>query len=275
MTKRSAVVAKRGSKPGKRGRARRRAPHGRVGSPYTLAIDIGGTHVKASVLDRNGKAIVDRVDACTPHPSPPAAVFELLQTIVNALPPFDRISAGFPGVIRNGCVVTAPNLGTEAWRAFPLAAELEKRLGKSARVLNDAEVQGLGVITGSGLECVLTLGTGMGSAIYRDGHLTPHLELGQHPVWKSKTYDQYVGAAALKKIGLAKWNRRASRVITFVRTLLNFDHLYLGGGNAANLALQLPRDVTIVSNRAGITGGVRLWDARFDPLFSTRLGGTP
>jgi polyphosphate glucokinase len=190
--------------------------------------------------------------------------------MAGSLPAFDRISAGFPGVIKSGRVVTAPNLGTEDWRGFPLAVQLEKQLGKRARVLNDAEVQGLGVIAGSGLECVLTFGTGMGSAIYRDGQLMPHLELGQHPAWKSKTYDKYVGAAALKKIGVAKWNRRVNRVIALVRTLLNFDRLYLGGGNAANLALELPPDTTIVSNEAGITGGVRLWDSRFDAFFAKR-----
>ena len=117
---------------------------------------------------------------------------------------------------------------------------------------------------------MLTFGTGMGSAIYRDGQLMPHLELGQHPAWKSKTYDRYVGADALKKLGLAKWNRRVSRVIALVRTLLNFDHLYLGGGNAVNITLELPRDVTIVSNLAGITGGVRLWEAQFDAFFVAR-----
>jgi polyphosphate glucokinase len=122
------------------------------------------------------------------------------------------------------------------------------------------------VIANSGLECVLTFGTGMGSAVYRDGQLMPHLELGQHPVWKSKTYDRYVGAAALKKLGVPKWNRRVSRVIVLVRTLLNFDRLYLGGGNAVHISQKLPRDATIVSNLAGITGGVRLWEAQFDAL---------
>jgi polyphosphate glucokinase len=255
----SAANAKRG-----RGKVRRAAP------PRTLAIDIGGSHIKASVLDRAGKPIVDRVDAPTPHPAPPAATLELIRTLASALPAFDRISAGFPGVVKSGCIITAPNLGTEAWHAFPLAAELEKQLGKPARVLNDAEMQGLAVIGGSGLECVLTFGTGMGSAIYREGQLMPHLELGQHPAWKSKTYDRYVGAAALKRLGVIKWNRRVNRVITLVRTLLNFDRLYLGGGNAVNITLELPRDATIVSNLAGITGGVRLWEAQFDAFFVAR-----
>jgi polyphosphate glucokinase len=275
IAKPSAPAAQRRGRSGKGNRSRRATARGRAGPPHTLAIDIGGTHIKASVLDRSGKPIADRVDVMTPHPAPPAVTVELILTIANALPPFDRISAGFPGVIQSGRVITAPNLGTDAWRDFPLAAELEKELGKPARVLNDAEVQGLGVISGSGLECVLTFGTGMGSAIYRDGLLMPHLELGQHPVWKNKTYDEYVRAPALKKLGRAKWNRRVGRVIALIRTLLNFDHLYLGGGNAVNITLELPSDVTIVSNLAGITGGVRLWEAQFDAFFSgaKRSGG--
>ncbi|MGH8713370.1 MAG: ROK family protein, partial [Casimicrobiaceae bacterium] len=265
-----AAKARSGAKGKAKPRPREGAGRSRggAGPPYTLAIDIGGTHLKASVLDRAGAELVARVEAATPHPSPPAAVLALLQGLMHTLPAFDRISAGFPGVIRDGCVVTAPNLGTGDWQGYPLAAELEKQLGKRARVLNDAEVQGLGVIAGSGLECVLTLGTGMGSAIYRDGLLMPHLELGQHPARKNKTYDRYVGAAALQKKGVVAWNRRVGRVIAQVRTLLNFDHLYLGGGNAVNLALELPADVTIVSNEAGITGGVRLWEPQFDALFA-------
>ena len=262
MARPLAAGAKRG-----RGKVRRAA------SPRTLAIDIGGTHIKASVLDRAGKLIVDRVDASTPHPAPPEAILALIRTIAAVLPAFDRISAGFPGVVKGGCIITAPNLGTEAWRAFPLAAKLEKQLRKPARVLNDAEMQGLAVIANSGLECVLTFGTGMGSAIYRDGQLMPHLELGQHPAWKSKTYDRYVGAAALKKLGVAKWNRRVRRVIALVRTLLNFDRLYLGGGNAVHITQALPRDATIVSNLAGITGGIRLWEAQFDAFFVGRQPG--
>jgi polyphosphate glucokinase len=247
-------------------KARRRRAHKRD-APRTLAIDIGGTHIKASVLDRAGVEMTKHVEVSTPHPAPPAAVLKLLETMIGSLPAFDRISAGFPGVVKRGRVITAPNLGTSYWRDFPLVARLEQRWQKPARMLNDAEVQGFGVIAGKGLECVLTLGTGFGSAVYRDGELMPHLELGQHPVWKSKTYDQYLGAAALKKKGRVRWNRRVKRMLVIVRTLLNFDHLYLGGGNAAQIDFELPADVTIVSNEAGITGGIRLWDRRFDRSF--------
>jgi polyphosphate glucokinase len=237
------------------------SPTRRSGSaPHTVSIDIGGTHIKASVLDGSGNEIAKHVEVSTPHPAPPDVVLALLGRLLRSLPAFDRVSVGFPGVVQRGRIVTAPNLGTVDWHDFPLADELE-------RVLNDAEVQGLGVIQGQGLECVLTLGTGFGSALYRDGELMPHLELGQHPVWKSKTYDQYLGGAALAEKGVDKWNRRVRRMLNTVRTLLNYDRLYLGGGNAARIDFDLPPGVSIVSNEAGITGGVRLWEPGLDRFF--------
>jgi polyphosphate glucokinase len=250
----------------KRDKRRRRAQPKR-GSPRTLAIDIGGTHVKASVLDRSGVEIVSHVEESTPRHAPPAVILALIDSLLKALPEFDRISVGFPGVVRHGRVMTAPNLGSAEWHNYPLAARLARRLRRPTRMLNDAEVQGLGVIEGKGLECVVTLGTGFGSAVYRDGELMPHLELGQHPIWKRKTYDQYLGAAAFADKGPKKWNRRVRRMIKSVRILLNYDRLYIGGGNAARINFELPPDVRIVSNEAGITGGVRLWEPRFDRVF--------
>ena len=249
----------------RRRRSRRAA---REIGPRTLAVDIGGSHIKASVLDPAGAELTPHVAVDTPHPAPPARVLQAIDELVLKLPPFDRISIGFPGAIKDGHVLTAPNLGTSDWHGFALAAELARRYSRPARMLNDAEVQGFGAIAGKGLECVLTLGTGFGSAVYRDGELMPHLELGQHPAWKGKTYDQYVGEAALEDKGADKWNRRVRRAIGFVHTLLNYDHLYLGGGNAAKVDFELPDNVTKVSNEAGITGGIRLWDPAMDRFFT-------
>jgi len=236
-------------------------------APYTLAIDIGGTRIKASVLDRAGVEIVQHVAVPTPHPVPPDALLSLLEGLARSLPPYDRISVGFPGVVKHGRIITAPNLGTADLHDFPLAAAVERRLRKPVRMLNDAEVQGLGVIEGKGLECVLTLGTGFGCGVYRDGELMPHLELGQHPIWRDKTYDQYLGKAALAAKGVDKWNRRVERMLGIVRTLLSYDHLYLGGGNATKVHFQLPPEVSIISNETGITGGIRLWDPKLDRFF--------
>jgi polyphosphate glucokinase len=96
----------------------------------------------------------------------------------------------------------------------------------------------------------------------------PHLELSQHPVRDRKTYDQYIGDAARRDVGPKRWNRRVRRAIGFIATLTDFDVLYIGGGNSRHIAGELPKNVRLVSNEAGITGGIRLWDARLDGLFA-------
>jgi polyphosphate glucokinase len=163
--------------------------------------------------------------------------------------------------------LTAPNLGTKEWHGFRLGAVLGEALGKPVRMLNDASIQGLGVITGKGLECVLTMGTGMGFALFQDGQIAPHLELSQHPIRKRKTYDEYVGEAALESIGRWRWNKRVHKIISILETVITYDMLYIGGGNARLIEPPLPANVKIVSNVAGITGGVRLWDGRMDHAF--------
>lgn len=242
------------------------------GAKLTLSIDIGGTHLKAGILNSDGRMIQGPVRQDTPHPGGPDAVLPVLGGLARQLGAFDRISVGFPGVVRVGSVLTAPNLGSAEWHGFPLAARLTAALGKPARLLNDASVQGLGVIAGKGVECVITLGTGMGFSLFRDGRLAPHLEMGQHPVRSGKTYDQYVGAAALKSAGPKRWNKRVRRAIGFLSTLTSYDVLYVGGGNAKLLDAKaldekLPSAVRVVSNEAGITGGVRVWDALHDGDF--------
>jgi len=231
--------------------------------PLTLAIDIGGTRLKAGILATTGRMVAGPARVDTPHPATPAVVLDALTAMVRPMGSFERISIGFPGVVRDGIVLTAPNLGTEAWHGWPLAATLAERLGVPARLANDATVQGLGVIAGRGVECVITLGTGMGFALFENGKPGPHLELSQHPVRGRKTYDQYVGNAAFRAEGRKAWNKRVRRAIDSITTLTTCDTLYIGGGNAKNLQLELPSNVRIVSNEAGITGGIRLWDGVF------------
>ncbi len=236
--------------------------------PLTLAIDIGGTRLKAGILAPTGRMSAGSHRVDTPHPATPAAVVNALADLVRPLGAFDRISIGFPGVVRGGRVLTAPNLGTQAWNGFPLADALAEKLGAPARLENDATVQGLGVITGRGLECVITLGTGMGFALFQDGRPAPHLELSQHPVHGRKTYDQYIGNAAMHSIGRKRWNRRVRKAIDCINTLTSCDTLYIGGGNSKYVQLDLPATVRLVSNEAGITGGIRLWDAPPDRAFA-------
>ena len=240
----------------------------------TLAIDIGGTKLKAGLIDATGTMIGERVRVPTMRPSPPDRVVAALVGLAGELGAYDRISIGFPGVVRDGVVKTAPNLDTEDWAGFDLVAALQEHLGKPARMLNDAAVQGLGAISGHGLECVITLGTGLGFALYQDGRPAPHLELGQHVAHKSLTYDEYVGTEALRDIGRKHWRRRVGRVLKRIRRLVDFDALYIGGGNAQTLRTVLPPDIHVVANSAGLTGGVRLWDAGWQDAGGTRhVGG--
>jgi polyphosphate glucokinase len=182
-----------------------------------------------------------------------------LDGMANSLGKFDRVSVGFPGVVRAGKVLTAPNLGTKDWAGYDLGGTLEQLLGVPVRVENDATVQGLGVISGHGLECVITLGTGFGFALYMDGRLAPHLEVSQHIAYGKKTYDEYLGVKAVKKVGAKRWNKRVQRILVQLRAMINFDTLYIGGGDAKLIDFELPADIKVVSNTAGLTGGVQLW----------------
>lgn len=225
----------------------------------TLSLDIGGTHIKASVLDDSGRMIRDELKTDTPRDCTPAKLVDAIRGLAQRLGSFDRVSVGFPGVVRNGVIRTAHNLGTPRFAGFDLAGALFNALGAPARVANDADVQGLGCIRGRGVEMVITLGTGFGSSLFEDGRLAPHLEFAHHNFRHDHTYEDELGDAALKRVGVEDWNRALVVAIESLRALTTFDHLYIGGGNARCVSLQLPPDVSIVSNVAGITGGVRLW----------------
>ena len=227
----------------------------------TLAIDIGGTGLKALVLDGQGAALTDRARVATPRPATPEAVLPALWKLVEPLGAFDRISVGFPGVVVDGVTLTAPNLH-ELWRGFDLGRAVRERLGRPVRVLNDAGVQGYGVIEGRGVEMVLTFGTGLGCAVYLDGHYVPNLELAHHPFGNGKTYEDYVSAEVLDRIGKKKWNRRVAKVIAQIEPVWNPRRLYLGGGNAKHIAIELAAHITITPNIAGLMGGIVLWHDR-------------
>ncbi len=231
----------------------------------TLAIDIGGTGIKAMLLDAAGKPLTDRLRAKTPNPPTPKAITAIIVDFAKQLGDFDRVSAGFPGVIKRGVVYTAANLDKK-WIKYPLAENLAKALGKPVRVANDAVVQGLGAVSGIGVELVITLGTGMGAALYLDGVPIPSLEMCHHPFRNGKTYEDELGRRALAKEGRKKWNKRLREAIDQLHALFYYDRLYIGGGNAAKITIKLPSNAKVISNEDGILGGIKLWERDLDEL---------
>ena len=224
----------------------------------TLCVDIGGTGIKTIVLDGKGSPVTERIKVETPRPATPRAILRVISGLAKQQGEFDRVSVGFPGVVRKGVTETAWNLGP-TWIGFDLDKALTQELGKPVRCANDADVQGLGVVKGKGVEVVITLGTGFGSSLFLEGRLVPNMQLAHHAGWRRKTYEEELGLKALKKAGKKRWNRRVLKAIAALEALFNYDALYIGGGNAARITAELPRRVKIVSNVAGLLGGIALW----------------
>ncbi len=243
--------------------------------PSTLAIDIGGTGIKGAVLDAKGQMVTKRLKFTTPYPLPPEGIDSMVHLLTQfsaKFPETSRMAVGFPGVVRDGKILVAPHFESsmglgqkadptlqKAWGGFPLEAALEHSIGRPVRVVNDAEMQGLAVIARRGIEVVITLGTGFGFALYRDGVATPHLEMGSMPLLRSGTLDGELGNRARKRIGDDQWTLHVHRAVELLDELVNFDHLYIGGGNARTVrrdgfGKRLDR-ITVVGNIAGILGG--------------------
>jgi polyphosphate glucokinase len=224
----------------------------------TLAIDIGGTGIKLACLNEAGKLIRGPARDSTPRPATPAAVLKILDKLSQDLAPYDRVSVGFPGVVKHGITLTAHNLEPQ-WCGYKFQNVLEKRWKKPVRVANDAALQGYAAIEGQGVELVITLGTGLGSSLFTDGQLAPGLELAHHPWRKNKTYEDYLGIQGLKKRGRKRWNKLLEKAILRWEALFNYDHLYIGGGNAVKIDFALPSQVSRVPNEDGLLGGAALW----------------
>lgn len=225
----------------------------------TLAIDVGGSSIKAMVLDNTGAKVSDRSQILTPHPATPDAIVSILTNLISTHSNCDRISIGFPSVVEYGVTRGAINLHPD-WDGFPLLQVLQSKCDQPIRIANDADVQGCGAIAGHGVELVITLGTGFGSSLFLDGKLLPNLELGQHIFIGSETYEDRLGQPALEKVGVPVWNTRLLEAIASLYKLFNYDKLYIGGGNARLISVNLPANVAIVSNDLGLSGGLALWN---------------
>jgi len=215
----------------------------------TLAVDIGASGVKVVVLNKQGEPITERQRVKTPASGMPGVMLDVIKALAEKSGDYDRVSVGFPGVVRDGIVGEAPNF-PEEWKDFNLAKVLSAQLKKPVRVANDADVQGYGAISGVGVELVLTLGTGVGSSLFVRGSLLPNLEVGHSKL----------ANAELQRVGRKRWNKRLAKTVLKLERMFHYDRLYIGGGNAQHVDVsQLPANVTIVSNLNGLVGGIALW----------------
>jgi polyphosphate glucokinase len=242
-----------------------------------LAADCGGGGLKAAVLDADGILLAAPQRFPLPYPLPPAALIALIRQIAAESPPAQRISLGLPGMIRHGVVVHTPHYinrsgpGTKfdpalgaAWDSFDMRAALTAALGIEALVLNDAELHGCGVVAATGAELVLTLGTGLGCALFDAGRLAPHLEISQAPVRRGVTFDEFISEKERLALGDALWSRRVLKLLDLLRPVFHWDRCYVGGGNSRMITpsalAKLPDDVKVISNAAALRGAVRAWD---------------
>jgi polyphosphate glucokinase len=228
----------------------------RASRRYTLAFDVGGTNVKAALLGKNGDQVTERIKEPTPDPLTPRTLFSLLVRIAGHVPHYDRVAVGIPGVVHRDVVYSLPASRNGTFRKYALGTALSGRLGVPVRVTNDAAMHGLATIHGRGVEMVITLGTGLGTALFIDGVLSAHYQTLPD---LDEPFSPY-GDAALERIGRARWEQRVHALCEQLRTITNYDHLYVGGGNAKRLVEPLPPNVTRIDNVAGILGGHRLWE---------------
>lgn len=227
-----------------------------------LAFDIGGTGLKAALVDEKGHFLSERLRVATPHQCKPTHMVRMLAAMVKPLGAYDAVTIGFPGYVKRGVVHTAPNLGTKAWAGFELEKAMAKALGKPTRLRNDADVQGLAAIEGKGLELVVTLGTGFGTAWFSDGALQPHLEFAHVPVHHKHDFDGWIGEVQRRKIGHKKWVKRVKQAFEILQVVFNYDHLYIGGGNANRIDFKLPEHASLIPNEDGMAGAAFVWNPR-------------
>jgi polyphosphate glucokinase len=223
---------------------------------YTLAFDVGGTNVKAALLGKDGDQVTERIKEPTPYPLTPRTLLALLVRIAGHIPHYDRVAVGIPGVVHRDVVYSLPASRNGAFKKYALGAVLGDRLGVPVRVTNDAAMHGLATIHGRGVEMVITLGTGLGTALFIEGVLSAHYQTLPDI---DEPFSPY-GDAALGRIGRARWEHRVHALCEQLRTITNYDHLYVGGGNAKRLVQPLLPNVTRIDNVAGILGGHRLWE---------------
>lgn len=218
------------------------------GARRVLVIDVGGTGVKMLVTGAKERRRFESGPDMTPS--------KMVKGVLAACAdwPFDVVTIGYPGPVRGGRPVTdPPNLG-RGWVRFGFA----KAFRRPVRLVNDAALQALGSYQG-GTMLFLGLGTGLGAAMVADGVLVP-MELAHLPYKRHRSYEDYVGAAAMERDGKRKWRRHVDDVVAVLSAALLPDYIVLGGGNSKKLK-ELPERCRLGANENAFKGGFAVWEA--------------
>jgi len=203
-----------------------------------FGVDIGGTGIKGAVVDvASGKLVTDRVRVLTPHPATPEAVVPVVADVVNQTGYDGPVGCAFPAVIKDGVAETAANID-ETWIGTSVGHLISAKLdGAAVSVINDADAAGVAEMRFgagrdvSGVVVMLTVGTGIGSAVFLDGKLVPNTELGHLEV---DGHDAESRASEIAReehdLSRKQWAKRFNRYLEVLEGLLWPDLVILGGG---------------------------------------------
>lgn len=203
-----------------------------------LGVDIGGSGIKGAIVDtKTGKLLTERIRIKTPNPATPEAVADTLKELVDTIKWSGPVACGFPARIENGVAKTAANID-KTWINIEVEKLFSKKLGQEVFVANDADVAALGEMKyGAGADyqkgqvIFLTIGTGIGSALFIDGHMYKNTELG-HLQFHGDSAEKYCSDSAREKLDL-KWKefgKRFNEYLEYVDFVLRPDLFILGGG---------------------------------------------
>jgi len=236
---------------------------------HALGIDIGGTGMKAAPVDLDtGKFLADRVKIATPQPALPDTVAGVAKKLVGAFSWSGPIGVTFPGVVINGVTRTAANLD-KAWIGLDARSLLSKAAGQEVRLLNDADAAGIAEMTfgaGSGepgTVLMVTLGTGIGSALFVNGILIPNTEFGHLEIrGKDSEHRASERAKAQHEMSWKQWAKNVNEYLEHVEAMLSPQLIIIGGGISKQSDKFIPLFTGLkakvvpaaMHNDAGITG---------------------
>ncbi|MEM6723674.1 MAG: ROK family protein [Bacteroidota bacterium] len=204
-----------------------------------LGVDVGATGMKANLVDcRNGMLMGERFRIPTPDPATPKAMASVFKKLVKNFNWKGPVGVGFPAIMNNGVAESASNID-KSWIGTNVEKLFAEQCEGPVKVINDADAAGVAEMAfGQGMEepdvvLLLTIGTGIGSALFIDGKLVPNTELG-HLIYKGASYEKYVANSVRKELDLTweQWGKRFNEYLQHIEFLFSPQLIILGGGSS-------------------------------------------